>query len=112
MRIMNEEKLTPRERQVVELIGKGLRGRAIAEQLGMAYFTLRKHRLNILRKLGLKTAAQLSAAAATMLDRALEPNRDFKPAGAALPPGRSMSLPSSSTAIAARKSAVCSLSAR
>jgi DNA-binding CsgD family transcriptional regulator len=88
MRIMDEKRLTLRERQVVELIGQGLRGRVIAERLGMAYFTLRKHRLNILRKQGLTTAAQLAAAAAAMLDGA-EPNGDFRQAGAASPPGRS-----------------------
>jgi DNA-binding CsgD family transcriptional regulator len=88
MRTMDEKRLTLRERQVIELIGQGLRGRAIAERLGMAYFTLRKHRLNILRKHGLTTAAQLSAAAAAMLDVASEPNRNFRPGGAALPLGR------------------------
>lgn len=77
------QQLTLRERQVVELIGQGVRGRAIAGQLGMAYFTLRKHRLNILRKLGLTTSAQLSAAAAAMLRATSEPNKDFGPAGAA-----------------------------
>lgn len=70
-------KLTRRERQVVELIGMGLRGRAVAGQLGMAYFTLRKHRLNILRKLGLSTAAQLSAAAALMQGDSGR-NQDFR----------------------------------
>jgi DNA-binding CsgD family transcriptional regulator len=70
-------KLTRRERQVVELIGRGLRGRAVARQLGMAYFTLRKHRLNILRKLGLSTAAQLSAAAALMQGDSGR-NQDFR----------------------------------
>ena len=83
MRIMDEKRLTLRERQMVELIGQGLRGRAVAERLGMAYFTSRKHRLNILRKLGLRTAAQLSAAAAAMLDGAAEPDGDFSSAGAA-----------------------------
>lgn len=78
-----QRQLTFRERQVVELIGQGLRGRAIAEKLGMAYFTLRKHRLNILRKLGLTTAAQLSAAAAAMQRATSEPNPDFRRAGAA-----------------------------
>ncbi|MEA2975802.1 MAG: hypothetical protein QOF19_1322 [Alphaproteobacteria bacterium] len=55
----------------------GLRGRAVAGQLGMAYFTLRKHRLNILRKLGLSTAAQLSAAAALMQGDSGR-NQDFR----------------------------------
>ena len=86
--------LTVREQQVMELIGRGLRGRAIAERLGMAYFTLRKHRVNILRKLHLTTAAQLSAAAALFQAEvefaedacsARKPRhpRDFPPAGAA-----------------------------
>jgi DNA-binding CsgD family transcriptional regulator len=82
--------LTVRERQVMELIGRGLRGRAIAERLGMAYFTLRKHRLNILRKLNLTTAAQLSAAAA-MFGAKTAPPGDFPPAGAASPSGNARS---------------------
>lgn len=61
---MDERRLTRREQEVVELIGRGLRGRAAADGLGMAYGTLRKHRLSILRKLGLTTSAQLAATAA------------------------------------------------
>jgi DNA-binding CsgD family transcriptional regulator len=76
-----EAGLTARERQVIEVIGRGLRGRAAAARLGMAYFTLRKHRLNILRKLRLTTAAQLSAAAAAMLAQPPEPDSDFNCAG-------------------------------
>lgn len=80
---MDENGLTRRERQVIELIGQGLRGPAVAERLGMAYFTLRKHRLNILGKLGLTTAAQLSAAAAALAGEAPASDRDFRLAGAA-----------------------------
>jgi DNA-binding CsgD family transcriptional regulator len=109
---MDVKRLTLRERQIVELIGQGVRGRAVAKQLGITYFTLRKHRLNILRKHGLTTAAQLSAAAAAMLETASMPDRDFRPAGAPSPPGRSTSPPSSSRGTAARRSAVCSPSAR
>jgi len=87
---MDEKRLTLRGRQIVELVGRGLRGRAVAERLGMAYFTLRKHRLNVLRKLGLTTAAQLSAAAAAMLDGASEPDHNFSSAGAGSPRGRPM----------------------
>ncbi|MTJ83958.1 MAG: hypothetical protein F8N37_23475 [Telmatospirillum sp.] len=70
------KRLTPREQQVMQLIGQGLRGREIARQLGMAYFTLRQHRLNILGKLGLSTAAQLSAVAAAMAAPVREPDSD------------------------------------
>lgn len=62
----DEMRLTRREREVMGLIALGLPGRQAAERLGMAYFTLRKHRVNILRKLGLTTSAQLSAAAVAM----------------------------------------------
>ena len=97
--------LTPRERQVLELIGQGLRGRAAAARLGMAYYTLRKHRLNILAKLGLTTAAQLSAAAAAMLAEAAEdPGAGFKPGGGGSPPGSATWLTSSSRAAAPRRS--------
>lgn len=61
-----DTRLTRREREVMNLIGQGLRGRDAAERLGIAYFTLRKHRANILRKLGLTGSAQLSAAAVRM----------------------------------------------
>lgn len=57
-------RLTTREQQVIELIGAGQSGRAIAERLGIAYDTVRKHRHSILYKLGLTSAAQLVAAAA------------------------------------------------
>ncbi|MCF3642304.1 helix-turn-helix transcriptional regulator [Rhizobium sp. TRM95111] len=56
--------LTKRERQVLALIGQGLDSRKVAAVLGIAYFTVRKHRSNILAKLGLHDAAALSAFAA------------------------------------------------
>jgi len=43
------------------LIAKGLSSRKISEWLGIAYFTVRKHRSNILPKLGLHDAAELQA---------------------------------------------------
>ncbi|WP_251029451.1 response regulator transcription factor [Pseudomonas fluorescens] len=53
--------MTKREHEVVSLIGQGLDCRRIAEALGIAYFTVRKHRSNILYKLLLNSAAQLAA---------------------------------------------------
>lgn len=53
--------LTPREREVLALIGRGMRCREIAVTLGIAAFTVRKHRSNIHGKLGLHSNAQLVA---------------------------------------------------
>lgn len=56
--------LTPREQQIIALIAQGLDSRQVARRLGIAYFTVRKHRSNILDKLEFTSAAQLAAYAA------------------------------------------------
>ena len=53
--------LTAREHQVLALIAQGLGSSAIATRLGASVHTVRKHRSNMLRKLGLKGAAALAA---------------------------------------------------
>ncbi|MGH7541719.1 MAG: response regulator transcription factor [Gemmatimonadota bacterium] len=53
--------LTPRERQVLELIASGARGRAIANRLGISENTVRTHSQSILVKL--KVHSRLEAAA-------------------------------------------------
>jgi two-component system response regulator NreC len=53
------KKLTGREREVLTLIGEGLRNQDIAVQLGISPKTVSRHRENILRKLNLKTRADL-----------------------------------------------------
>lgn len=57
-------KLTKREREIMALIAQGLNSRQIAEQLSVSYFTVRKHRSNILPKLNLHDAAEFQAFAA------------------------------------------------
>jgi PAS domain S-box-containing protein len=47
-------KLTAREMDICRLIQQSWQGRAIAEELGIAFETLQSHRKNIRRKLGLK----------------------------------------------------------
>jgi DNA-binding NarL/FixJ family response regulator len=51
--------LTIREREIIRLITKGCTSHEIAQQLFISYFTVGKHRKNILRKLGLKNAAEI-----------------------------------------------------
>jgi DNA-binding CsgD family transcriptional regulator len=53
--------LTAREHQVLALIAQGLPSSAIATRLGASVHTVRKHRSNMLRKLGLKGTTALAA---------------------------------------------------
>ncbi|MBP7335079.1 helix-turn-helix transcriptional regulator [Niveispirillum sp.] len=55
------EMLTPRERQVLTLTGRGLKSAQIAAELGICELTIRKHRSAIMRKAGLRSTAQLIA---------------------------------------------------
>ena len=53
------ESLTDREVEVLQLIGKGLSTRQVADQLGLSVKTVETHRENIKQKLKLENAAQL-----------------------------------------------------
>ena len=52
--------LARREREVLRLIAEGVRSPAIAEQLHVSLATVEVHRRNIMRKLGLRTVAELT----------------------------------------------------
>lgn len=51
--------LTPREREVLTLIGEGLTNKKIAEQLVISLSTVQTHYSNIIEKLGLNSRAEL-----------------------------------------------------
>ncbi len=53
--------LSEREREVMKLIALGLRTREIAEKLSVSHKTVEKHRTNLMRKLGVRTAAGVAA---------------------------------------------------
>jgi DNA-binding NarL/FixJ family response regulator len=53
--------LSEREREVMKLIAQGFRTREIAEKLSVSHKTVEKHRANLMRKLGLRTAAAVAA---------------------------------------------------
>ncbi len=53
------ERLTNRERQVLQLVAQGLTNGQIAQQLILGVRTVETHRANLMRKLGLRTAADL-----------------------------------------------------
>jgi two-component system NarL family response regulator len=52
--------LARREREVLRLVAEGVRSPAIAEQLHVSVATVEVHRRNIMRKLGLRTIAELT----------------------------------------------------
>jgi two-component system NarL family response regulator len=53
-------RLSRREREVLRLIAEGTRSPSIAEQLNISLGTVEVHRRNIMRKLGLRTVADLT----------------------------------------------------
>jgi DNA-binding CsgD family transcriptional regulator len=56
-----DRKLSPREREVVELIAAGLTGRQVAERLGIAVGTVRAHAQMARMKLGVGAGVRLVA---------------------------------------------------
>lgn len=55
------DSLTSREREVLKLVAEGYRSRAIGEVLCISEKTVEKHRANLMRKLGINSAAGLTA---------------------------------------------------
>ncbi len=65
------EQITPRERDVLALLGKGLDNRAISERLGIGYSTVRTHVQGLIEKLGARSRLEAVAKAseAGLLER-------------------------------------------
>jgi DNA-binding CsgD family transcriptional regulator len=57
--------LTPRERQIVEMLAQGATGEQIAQELVLSPETVQKHVHNAKRKVGAETRAHLIALALT-----------------------------------------------
>jgi DNA-binding NarL/FixJ family response regulator len=53
--------ITPREREVLKLLGEGFQNKEIADMLHISVKTVEKHRANIMNKLDLHNAAALTA---------------------------------------------------
>lgn len=54
------DRLTPREREVLQLVAEGQTNRLIAQKLGLSPKTVDSHRTNLMRKLGLHDAQALT----------------------------------------------------
>ena len=57
--------LTNREQEVVTLIAEGYRTREMAQLLSVSYKTVERHRTNLMRKLGVRSATGVVAYAIT-----------------------------------------------
>jgi DNA-binding NarL/FixJ family response regulator len=57
------DRLTPRERQVLELIGRGFPNKLIARELGLAEKTVKTHVGHVLAKLGVSDRTQAAVVA-------------------------------------------------
>lgn len=56
------QQLTPREREVCDLVGQGLLNKQIGYELGAAEATVKKHRARVLEKLEVQSVAELVTA--------------------------------------------------
>ncbi|MDB4905956.1 MAG: hypothetical protein JWO05_740 [Gemmatimonadetes bacterium] len=59
--VIEDVRMTPRELQVIELIGEGLSNKEIAIRLGIATHTVKSHVRNVMEKLELHTRLQIAA---------------------------------------------------
>ena len=53
------ERLTPRERDILDALAEGLSSKQIAQREGLSVRTVETHRLNLRKKLGIETPAGL-----------------------------------------------------
>jgi two-component system, NarL family, response regulator NreC len=53
------ETLTPREREILQMIAEGQANKDVANKLNLSLYTVETHRGNILQKLGLRSAAEV-----------------------------------------------------
>ena len=60
------ETLSPREREVLQLVVNGLTNNEIARQLSLSHRTIESHRAALMRKLGLKSLTELIGYASAM----------------------------------------------
>jgi DNA-binding NarL/FixJ family response regulator len=54
------EQLTPREREILQLVAEGHTNRTMSERLGLSAKTVDVHRTNVMRKLDLHSAPALT----------------------------------------------------
>jgi DNA-binding CsgD family transcriptional regulator len=51
--------ITPKEKEILQLIADGLSSKQIAERLSISFYTVQTHRKNMLAKMGVKNTPAL-----------------------------------------------------
>ncbi len=51
--------ITPKEKEILQLIADGLSSKEIARRLNISFYTVQTHRKNMLAKVGAKNTAEL-----------------------------------------------------
>lgn len=74
--------LTPREQEIVELVGRGLTNREIGERLGLAEKTIKHHMTSILQKLHLRSRTEAALLAAQCGGSSVVPAKSAPPVSA------------------------------
>jgi DNA-binding NarL/FixJ family response regulator len=59
--LLEDVRMTRREREVIGLIGEGLSNKEIAQRLNIAAYTVKSHVRNVMEKLALHTRLQIAA---------------------------------------------------
>jgi len=59
--VLEDVRMTPRELEIIELIGEGLSNKEIARRLDIAAHTVKSHVRNVMEKLALHTRLQIAA---------------------------------------------------
>jgi DNA-binding NarL/FixJ family response regulator len=59
--VLEDVRITPREREVIDLIGEGMSTKEIAQRLNIATHTVKSHVRNVMEKLALHTRLQIAA---------------------------------------------------
>jgi FixJ family two-component response regulator len=67
------ENLTPREREVMEAVVKGLMNKQIAHELGISEITVKLHRGNVMRTMEVRSLAELVRKAEMLSERVRPP---------------------------------------
>jgi DNA-binding CsgD family transcriptional regulator len=60
-RVLADVRMTPREHEVIALIGEGMSNKEISQRLNIATHTVKSHVRNVMEKLALHTRLQLAA---------------------------------------------------
>lgn len=60
-RSLSLDRLTPREQEILKLIAKGHTSKEIADVLSISFKTVGSHRTNLMKKLGLHSASEVTA---------------------------------------------------